>query len=429
LYIRLIYLRYAYMNTIVSDEARLLTYGVAERLQYFRSLSVPEQSAVFAELSNHVKQIILKQLQKEEIVNLIDNMDMQQAKRVLVLLPDTKLRQAVVRRLKSDVREKVDFFLRFHPQANLSLVNFNYVFLPSTQTISTAATLIDEHYSETGKYPEVLIHEKGRVIGEVPFAALVRERNTSTLKRYVQPIPTISYHADIPEIIDVVTQTESKKVIVLDQDESVLGIIYSDSVRPLFGKLAASTLYEFTGVDESERPFDSVHKKVSNRARWLILNLVTCFLAGSVILLFQDTLDALTILTVYIPIVAGMGGNVAAQSFAVMVRGITLGTVSLKTAGPVLRREAIAGLLNGIIIGSIVALISAVWNKQPLLGLVVGIALICAHVVAAVSGALIPLIMKKLGKDPAATSSIFITTVTDVVGLLLLFGIASIVLL
>ena len=267
------------------------------------------------------------------------------------------------------------------------------------------------------------------VLPQSDLLAHVRERNSATLKKYVLPVATISYQAGIPEIVELIASTNSKKIVVLDHDTSVLGIIYAETIRPLFGKLPAESLYEFTGVDDSERPFDSVRKKVVNRYRWLILNLATCFLAGSVILSFQDTLDKLTILSVYIPIVCGMGGNAAAQSFAIMVRGITLGTISFQTAWPALRREMIAGLLNGIIIGVIVALISAVWNGQPMLGVAVGSALIVAHIIAALAGSFIPLLMKKFGKDPAASSSIFITTVTDVFGLIILFTFARIILL
>jgi magnesium transporter len=127
------------------------------------------------------------------------------------------------------------------------------------------------------------------------------------------------------------------------------------------------------------------------------------------------------------PILAGMGGNAGTQSFAIMVRGITLGTVSLQNAKPALWRELWAGIINGIIIGAIVALVSALWNGEPLLGLIVATALVGAHIVAAVAGSSIPLIMKHIGKDPASTSTIFISTATDVLGLFFLLGLATIV--
>jgi magnesium transporter len=124
-----------------------------------------------------------------------------------------------------------------------------------------------------------------------------------------------------------------------------------------------------------------------------------------------------------------MGGNAATQTFAVMVRGLTLGTVSLQTAGPAIFKEGIAGVINGVIIGSIVALISVLWGQEAMFGVVVGIALIGAHIIAALAGAFVPLLMKHLGKDPAATSTIFITTATDVFGLFFLLGLATWILL
>ena len=422
-------MRYTNYMSQEKETARNLTYRKEERLDLLREMPLAERSVVFEEFSPYVQQSVLKELKDHELVAMLDNMDMRHAESILARIHNVKRRQRLVRRLKGDIKDKAEYFLRFHPQASLTLINFNYLFLSSTLTIAEAADIIDEHYDETGKYPELLIHEEGRLIGEVQFSALVRERNRSLLKKFVKPVQSIPYHSEVPQIIEAITSAKAKKLIVLDRDDSVLGIIYADSVRPLFGNLPAESLYDFAGVDDSERPFDSVAKKVQHRYRWLILNLATCFLAGFVVLLFQDTLDALTILSIYIPIIAGMGGNAATQSFAIMVRGLTLGTISLHTAMPAITKEMGAGAINGVIIGIIVALISTLWNGDPMLGVAVGSALICAHIVASIAGTVVPLVMKHLGKDPAATSTIFITTVTDVLGLLFLFGFATLILL
>lgn len=417
------------MSETHHQTVKALTYHPDERLAILRSLSLPERSAAFAELSPYVQQTILKDLKTHEIVDMLDHYDLQYAQRVLTRIKGAKRRDEIVRRLKGEVKEKMEFFLRFHPNATLSLVNFNYLFLPAEFTVSEAAELIEQHYLETGRYPELLVHEAGVLIGEIPFASMVVERNSSLLKKFVQSVPTITYQADISEIVGLLTSTKSKKVVVLDHDTSVLGVIYADAARSVFGNLPAESLYEFAGVDYSERPFDSVRKKVENRYKWLILNLATSFLAGSVVLAFQDTLNTLTILSVYMPIVAGMGGNAATQSFAVMVRGLTLGTISFQTAGPAIMKEAIAGIINGVIIGLIVALISFFWGGGPILGAVVALALIGAHFVAGIAGSFIPLLMKHLGKDPAATSTIFISTATDVLGFIFLLGLATLILL
>lgn len=417
------------MKTVTTELAKQLTYQAKERMVLMRSLSVPEQCAVFDELSPYVQQAIVRQLKTIELVDLLDHMDMQSAQYALAKVPDEKKRERILKRLKGEVREKIEYFLRFHPKASFDLITFNYIFLPQTKSVADAADLVDEHYEETGKYPEILVHRSGELVGEVPLSLLVRARNTAKLKSLVRPVETIAYQLEVEEIIDTLTKTANKKVIVLDHDTSVLGVMYADMVRKLFSSLPGESLYEFAGVDDSERPFDSIAKKVNSRYRWLILNLATTFVASSVVLLYQGTLDALTILTIYIPVIAGMGGNAATQTFAIMVRGITLGTISLKNAAPAIWNEIAAGFLNGIIIGAMVALISAIWHGEPLLGLVVALALIGAHLVAAITGATIPLLMKHWGKDPAATSTIFISTATDVLGLFFLLAFATMILL
>lgn len=417
------------MEKDLEKEVKIIRRNPAERLSKIRSLPLSEKSVVFQELSSSIQQLLLSQLHIQEIVELVDHVDPRQAENIVSKIKDDKRRLKIIKRVKSEAREKIEYFLRFHPKATMSLINLNYVLLSVDSTIGDAADAIEEHYQDTGKFPEILIQQKGQVIGEVTMSTLVRYRNGLSLKKYIIPIQTITYESEVSEIIDTLSTSKHKKVIVLDKDESVLGVIYADDALALFGKLPVESLYNVSGVDEDERPFDSVWLKFRNRYKWLILNLATAFLAGSMIFLFEDTLTALVILAMYIPIVAGMGGNAASQTFAVMLRGITLGTISLKNGMPAIWREVGAGLLNGIVIGLIVAFISVVWNHNALLGLVVGLSMVGAHLIAGFFGAFVPLFLKHLGKDPAATSTIFITTATDVFGLFILLSLGTIILL
>jgi magnesium transporter len=404
---------------------RSINHRPSERLARMRALSLPEQSTIFQELSPHVQQTLFKQLKNSEIGDMLDHMDPRQAETILARIKDEKRREIIIKKIKGEAREKIEYFIRFHPKATTSLISFNYILLPLKTTIGEAANAIEEHFEDTGKFPEILVHDKGQLVGAVTLASLVRERNSLMLKKFVHPLQTVSYQAEVVEIIDILTLSRRKKVVVLDHDESVLGIIYADDALALFGKLPAESLYDMNGVDDSERPFDSVMKKFKSRYKWLILNLFTAFMAGSMIFLFSDTLDALVILAMYIPIVAGMGGNAASQSFAVMLRGITLGAISLKNATPAIWREVGTGVLNGLMIGAIVAAISIIWNKSAMLGVVVGVTMIFQHIIAGFFGAFVPLLLKHLGKDPAATSTIFITTATDVLGLFILLSLGS----
>lgn len=408
-----------------SELANSITYHPSDRAKILRATSPAEQSEVLTALSPYVQQQLLQSLSVEEIVQIVDYLDLQTAQVVLRRITDVRRRHKIINQLKRDVKEKVEYFLRFHPKATLSLIHFNYVLLARTDTIADAGDAIDLHYQETGKFPEVLIHEAGVLVGEVALSTLVRERNTLKLEHFVTDVTTVEYKALVPEIITTLSASKRKKVVVLDADGSVLGIIYADDAIELFGKLPVESLYSFTGVDGSELPFDSIYKKFSSRYKWLILNLATAFLAGSVILAYQDTISALTILAVYIPIVAGMGGNAASQTFAVMLRGITMGTISLKTGLPAIMREVAAASINGAVIGVIVGLVSLMWNGDPMLGLVVALSMIGVHLVAGLFGSVTPLLLKTLGRDPASTSMIFITTATDVFGFLILLSLGA----
>ena len=413
------------MKNSFDDTVNELTYHPSDRAERLRALPPHEQSALLWALSPYVQQQVLRELSIDEIVQIVDYLDLQTARVVLRRVTDIRRRHRIINRLKSEVKDKVEYFLRFHPKATLSLIHFNYVLLSPEDTVGEAGEAIDIHYKETGKFPEVLISQRGELIGEVSLATLVRERNTLKLNHFVTDVTTVTYQAEVSEIVQTLSVSKRKKIVVMDVDGSVLGIIYADDAIELFGKLPAESLYSFTGVDSSELPFDSIYKKFSSRYKWLILNLATAFLAGSVILAYQDTISALTILAVYIPIVAGMGGNAASQTFAVMLRGITMGTISLKTGLPAIIREVGAAFFNGIVIGIIVGVVSLIWNGDPMLGLVVGLSMIGVHLIAGLFGSVTPLLLKTLGRDPASTSMIFITTATDVFGFLILLSLGT----
>jgi len=157
---------------------------------------------------------------------------------------------------------------------------------------------------------------------------------------------------------------------------------------------------------------------------WLVVNLGTAFLAGAVVGAFEDTLKSLTLLAIYMPIVAGMGGNTSAQAMSVAIRGLSTGKVDRAMLRHIMSREMLVGLLTGIAIGLITAGVAMLWQKNPMLGVVVGMALVINHTLASITGAGIPMLMKKLGFDPAQSATIFATTVTDVAGFFSLLGLA-----
>ena len=184
-------------------------------------------------------------------------------------------------------------------------------------------------------------------------------------------------------------------------------------------------MYDFAGVHAEESVLDPAFYKIKLRYKWLIINLGTAFLAAFTVGLFEETISKFVLVAVYMPIVAGMGGNAATQTLAVLVRGIALKQITLKNAWPALRNELLAAGVNGVINGVIVAGVVLFVNNDIRMALVLAMAMLINLLVAAFFGTLIPLIMQRLGKDPAASATVFITTATDVLGFMTFLGLAT----
>lgn len=407
---------------------RLSGLNVAARMRLFRQLPGHQQSRLLLMLPSEIQQATLRKLRNSELVELLDYLDPDHATDLLQKLPGKKRREQILENLKKSIREKVEFLLEFHPESAAGLMDLNYLQLASDTTFQQAAEAMREHEARTGKIPTLLVEEDGLLIGELPAHELALHSPKSRVGRHLKHLPTLYYHENKNKVIDLFKNNPHNKVVVLDADESILGVIYSDDIISLLNKQAAKALYDYAGVRQEEDVFDSARRKVQSRYKWLIINLGTAFLAAWVISLFQDTIDKVLLLAVYMPVVAGMGGNAGTQTLAVMVRGIALKEITLKNCSRALINEILGGVFNGLIIGIIVALAAAIWNQSPLLGVVLGVSMVANLIIAGFFGAIIPLILKRLGNDPATSASIFITTATDVFGFLVFLGLGTILL-
>ncbi len=261
--------------------------------------------------------------------------------------------------------------------------------------------------------------------GYLPGYELGLRTSREKIKKHIRPIPTIHAAAQHREVIQLFRNNPRGKVVVMNGDGQVLGIIYSDDALRLMHEKESASLLSFAGVKDEETVNDPVAVKVRHRYKWLVVNLATCFMAAFTVGLFEQTIASFVLLAVYMPIVAGMGGNAATQTLAVMVRGIALGQITLRSASATMWREIGAGLTNGIINGVIVGLVVFALHQDFALALVLSFAMVINLVVAGFFGTVTPLIMQRLGKDPAASATVFITTATDVFGFLVFLSLAT----
>jgi len=355
---------------------------------------------------------------------MIDYLDPTRATDLLQII-NKKRANRVLKKLGQEIRKKIEFLLRFNPKTAAGLMSLDYIEIDKDISFGELYKIVKEYEKKRGKPPAILVVREGFLIGEIPFYRLALVNKEERARDYIKKVPSVKYDEDEKAVIETFKSHPHDKIVVLDDDGSILGIIYSDDVLKLLKKASVNDLQRFAGVSEEEDVLDPPLVKVKNRYRWLIINLATAFLAASVVSLFQKTISAYVLLAVYMPIVAGMGGNAGTQTLAVMVRGLALKEIEPKRVQKVIINEMVAGGINGIINGGLVALVATLWNKSPMLGLIVAIAMIVNLVIAGFFGALIPLIMKKLGKDPASSATIFITTATDVCGFFAFLGLAN----
>jgi magnesium transporter len=397
------------------------------RAQLFNALAPAERSQALLAVSPRIQSNLLASLANADVIEVFNQLDPDQVTGLLRRLEKKRERQ-IVQQLSQGMREKVEFLLKFDPNTAADLMSLDYIQVDAGTTFGDIKNDIIEHEKLTGKFPIILVMEDGKVIGELPGHALVTKSATEKTAAHARRPVTVKYNSDPHKVIDTFLQHPHNKVVVLNDDGSVIGVIHSDDVLRYIEKRPARDLYGFAGVNREEHVNDGMWQKVRYRYKWLIINLGTAFLAASVVSTFEETIARVVLLAVYMPIVAGMGGNAATQTLAVVVRGIVTKEVDLKSAGPVIRKEVGAGFINGLINGVLVAAVAIIWNHNPIFGFVIGLAMIINLVIAGFFGALIPVVMKALKQDPAASATIFITTATDVFGFFAFLGLATILL-
>ncbi len=398
-----------------------------KRVKLFLELSQEKRLELFQKVTNTVKKDILNRIPDEDLVSLIQSMDPDEATDSLQLLGKSK-RESTLLLLSDDIKNSLSTLLEFDPKTAAGLMTLDYIQVDVADSVTEVAEQFKKHEKQTGRPPVILVMKEGKLSGFLPGHELGFSARHEIIGKYVRRMPTISYAATHEQVIDKFHAHPHAKVAVLNDNDDVVGIIYSDDVLQLVENQSGASLYDFAGVSDEESVTDSAEKKVKYRYQWLIINLATAFLASFVVSQFEGTISKYVLLAVYMPIVAGMGGNAATQTLAVLVRGIALKQIDLKTAWRTLKNEVGAGLINGFINGLLVSVIVIVKDHDIKIALILAVAMVANLVVAATFGTLVPLVMSKLKKDPASSATIFITTATDVLGFLVFLGLATAIL-
>ncbi len=396
------------------------------KTQVFKRIEDRKKIDILNLLSISTQKKILETLTNQEIIDFLKFSDLDEATDVLQTIKKTR-RKEVLKKIEREAREKIEMLLKFDRESAAGLVNLDFIQVKNDATLEEVLTSAKKYEEKTGKFPIILVVRKRFLIGEFPPYNILKISKKDKITNFIKKVPKVAYNLNSKEIPKILKKYSNNKLVVIDKDEDILGIVYAHDVLKFIDE--SHDIGRFAGINKEENVYDGFLLKIKNRYKWLIINLFTAFLAASVVSLFEETLSSFVLLAIYMPIVAGMGGNAGTQSLAVFVRGITLNEIELnKKAVSAILNEVLAGIFNGLITGLLAAAVALFWNKSPLLGLIIGSAMVINLAIAGFFGALIPLIMKKLGKDPATSATIFITTATDVLGFFAFLGLASLLL-
>jgi magnesium transporter len=379
-----------------------------------------------SELGPEAGAALLSDRSAEEIVKLTQELPSDDAAALIDYLPE-ELSAAVLELIqKRPAGGEVGDLLEYAEQTAGRIMNPKVFALSEDMTAGESITALQESRDVEMVFYLYVIDARRHLVGVVSLRRLLLVPPSTPLKR-IMTTDLISARVDTDQE-EVARQVASYNLLaipVVDEENKLVGVITVDDVIDVIKDEATEDIYRLAGVSTDERVFSNPSESLRKRLPWLIINLGTAFLAASVVGMFEGTIAVVTALAVFMPVVAGMGGNAATQTLTVIVRGIALGELTWGNSRKALFKEILVGLGNGLACGLIAALTATVLKHDPMLGLVLALAMIINMFVAAVAGTLIPIGLRALKVDPALASSVIITTFTDVFGFFSFLGLGT----
>ena len=402
----------------------------AKRTVVWGLVDPEDDGEVLVHVGDEVREGLLAEMDPDEIVAAVEDLDIDDLADLVEDLPGTVIDE-VLKAMDRENRERLEQVLSYDEDTAGRLMN------PDVVTVRTDTTVdvVLRYLRLRGELPEhtdhlYVVSRRHQYLGRIALQALLtHEANTPINQLLDDEQPAIDVDESSDEVARQFSDHDWISAPVVDDGNVLLGRITIDDVVDIIREQAEHQALGAAGLDEDEDMFSPVLRATRRRLIWLSINLATAFLAASVVDRFAGTIDQLVALAVLMPIVAGMGGNAGTQVLALMVRGLALGQVGASNVRILLWKEARVALLNGLVLGTVLALIVLAWFQSIALSAVIAIALTLNLLFAATAGVMVPLTLKRMGYDPALASSIFLTTVTDVMGFFTFLGLATLVLL
>jgi magnesium transporter len=419
---------------------QLQTLGPEEGAVALELLPIDVAAGVAASVAPDAAGEIFRRMESSRAARVISTMTPEAASAVLsAMAPDDRVdllgylkpevHDALMRRLGTSQAAEARELEQYPPDTAGGIMTTHVTALPKELSVEQAIAELRRIHQELGNVSYVyVVDEQRRLVGVLSMRDLILARPDTPVARIMIPrVKCVPATMDQEEVARQMRSSRFLALPVVDVNQRLCGLITLDDVMDVIQEEATEDVQRMFGAGAEERLASSWQFSFSKRIWWLQVNLATAFLAGLVVAMFGGTVRRFSVLAIFIPIVSSMGSNAGAQAMSVAIRGITLGRVDKRLFRHVLAREAIVGILSGLVIGVTTAIIAMAWQFRHgiALGIVVGLALIITQSLACVSGAAIPFVMRRLGFDPAQSATIFATTITDVAGFASLLGLAA----
>ena len=409
------------------DAAHLITSYPPRVRQVLWSLLEAEQEAeVLNELPEELRNQFLVEMEPQALASIVGQLDDDDVADILHDLPESITEQVLAIMDEAD-RSRIATVLAFPDDVAGGLMSTDTITIRADLTLDVVMRYLRRH----AEIPEntdslVVVNRDDRFVGILPIRTLlVADPQQSVREMMVTSRDAIPAQLDAAEVARLFERNDWISAPVIDEQGRLLGRITIDDVVDVIREEADHSLTSLGGIADDEDTFSTVLQTAPRRALWLGVNLITAFVAASVINMFQDTIEKVVALAVLMPIVASMGGIAGTQTLTVLIRGIAMGQLNSRNQRWLVGREAMVGLFNGALWALVVAVAASLWFQDWTLALIIGAAMVINLLTAGVAGALIPLALRGWGIDPALAGGVLLTTVTDVVGFLAFLGLAT----
>jgi magnesium transporter len=389
-------------------------------------VEVDREGEVLGELGDDLQAQFLGDMDAREVVMLTEGLEDDDIADILQQLPGQVTREVLTAMDQQD-RTRLERVMHYPDDIAGGLMNTDTITIRARLTLDVVLRYLRRH----AEIPEmtdslIVVNRSDQFIGLLPLRTLLVSDPAASVREMmatdVEPIPVNMPDTEVARLFE---RNDWVSAPVVDEDGRLLGRITIDDVVDVIREDADRSLMSMAGLDEDADTFAPIMRAAPRRAIWLGINLITAFIAASVINLFQGTIEKVVALAVLMPIVASMGGIAGTQTLTLMVRGIAMGQVVRNNQSWLINREVMIGIMNGVLWAAVVAVAASLWFNDWNIGLIIAAAMVINLVTAAFTGAVLPLLMTRMHIDPVLAGGVVLTTVTDVVGFVSFLGLAT----